>query len=133
MNMRIFLLPTQYDIIDFRQGKRPENILVRDFPTRPEVLAYEEGIAAIGDEYDRIDELRTSGAVVCYTRRSEDPEIDSPVHGVAVTFNTPAEALAYCKGLEDAEGFAAPLVVDDSYEGFEQLIVWSGAEAPGSP
>ena len=132
MSIRIFLLPTQYEIIDFRQGKRPENILVRVFQTRPEVLAYEEGIAAIGDEYDRIDELGTNGAVVCYKRRSEDPEIDGPVHGVAVTFNTPAEALAYCKGLEDAEGFAAPLIVDDSYEGFEQLIAWSDGELPGA-
>lgn len=132
MSIRIFVLPTQYDIIDFRQGRRPENILMRDFPTRPELLAYEEGIAAIGDEYDRIDELGTNGAVVCYKRRSEDPEIDSPVHGVAVTFTTPAEALAYCKGLEDAEGFAAPLIVDDSYEGYEQLLVWSDGELPGA-
>lgn len=132
MSIRIFVLPTQYDIIDFRQGNRPENILVRAFQTRPEVLAYEDGIAAIGDEYDRIDELRTNGCVVSYRRRSEDPEIDGTAHAVEASFKTPAEALAYCKGLEDAEGFAAPLIVDDSYEGFEQLIVWSDGALPGA-
>ena len=130
MSIRVFVLPTQYDIIDFRQGNRPENILARIFETGPELQAYEDGIAAISDEYDRIEDLKASGGLVSYRRRSEDPEIEDTPHAVDAEFKTPAEALAYCKGLEDAEGFAAPLVVDDSYEGFEQLIAWSGAEAP---
>ncbi|MFZ2269433.1 MAG: hypothetical protein WAV95_17810 [Azonexus sp.] len=132
MSIRLCVLPTQYDIIDFRQGNRPENILVRSFQTRPEVLAYEDGIAAIGDEYDRIDELGTNGGVVSYRRRSEDPEIEGTAQAVEASFKTPAEAQAYCKGLADAEGFAAPLIIDDTDEDFEQLIAWSAAE-PASP
>lgn len=129
MSIRVFVLPTQYDIIDFRQGNRPENILARVFETGPELLAYEDGIAAISDEYDRIEGLKVTGSLVGYRRRSEDPEIEDTPHAMEAEFKTPAEALAYCKGLEDAEGFAAPLVVDDSYDGFEQLIAWSGAES----
>ncbi|MGE5469773.1 MAG: hypothetical protein ACM3X0_03130 [Bacteroidota bacterium] len=127
MTIRIFVLPTQYDIIDFRQGRRPENILVRDFAGAIELQAYENGIDAILDQYDRIEDLAVSGLKVVYTRRSEDPEAEAVAHAVEIEFATPAELAAYCKGLEDAEGYAAPLLVDDADDRCDQLLAWSAA------
>lgn len=128
MTARIFLLPTQYDIIDFRLGNRPENIIVRDFATAAEVQAYRDGIDAIGDEGDRIEDLRVAGSKIAYTRRPDDPEAEA--EKTEVEFGTPAEAEAYRRGLEDAEGCLAPLLVDDTDDRFEQLLEWT---APGKP
>lgn len=124
MTIRIFILPTQYDIIDFRFGRRPENILVRDFATASELQAYEAGVDAIDDEYIRIRELRMIGPKVTYTRHSEDPEIEAVVTTVEREFKTPAEATTYCQGLNDTEGLAAPLMIDDTDERFTQLEAW---------
>lgn len=126
MSHRLLVLPTQYDIIDFRRGNRPENILVRHFETPAEVAAYEDGIYDISDEYDRIDNLVVDGNRVTYQRRTEDPEIETVVNALAHEFPTPAAALAYSRGLADAEGYAAPLLVDDSDDRFEQLLAWAG-------
>lgn len=128
MTARIFILPTQYDIIDFRLGNRPENILVRDFESAAEVRAYEDGINAIADEYDRIENLQATGAKVTYTHRSEDPDADARAYPAEAEFETPAEAEAYCRGLRDAEGRAAPLLIDDTDDRFEQLAAWTGAD-----
>lgn len=125
MTIRIFVLPTQYDIIDFRLGHRPANMLVRDFENEAEAQAYRDGVDAIGDEYDRIESLEVAGSKVFHTRRSDDPDADSVTHDAEVEFSTVAEAEAYCKGLGDAEGFAAPLLIDDADDRFEQLQAWS--------
>lgn len=127
MPIRIFVLQTQYDIIDFRLGHRPANFLVRDFKTGAELEAYRNGIESISDQYDRIESLKVVGSNVAYTRRSGDPEIDAVVNAVEVDFETATEAEAYCKGIGDAEGFAAPLVIDDTDDRFEQLLAWAAA------
>ncbi|HZX33063.1 MAG TPA: hypothetical protein VFF03_17060 [Rhodocyclaceae bacterium] len=125
MAIRFFVLQTQYDIIDFRLGNRPATILVRDFATEAESRAYEDGIDAISDEYDRIDGLKVEGAKVSYARRRDDPEADIGfTEGFTVEFGTPAEAEAFCLGLGDSEGFAAPLLIDDSDDRFDQLQLW---------
>lgn len=132
MAIRFFILQTQYDIIDFRLGNRPATILVRDFATEAESRAYEDGIDAIGDEYDRIDGLSVDGGKVCYTRRRDDPEADFGLtEAFVVEFGTPAEADAFCKGLGDSEGFAAPLLIDDSDDRFDQLQLWGCSPSSG--
>ena len=125
MSIRIFVLPTQYDIIDFRQGRRPENIIVRDFDSAAEVQAYEDGINAIDDQYDRIQDLKVIGSKVIHSHRSEDPDADSVTRKAEKEFATAAEAAAYSKGLDDAEGCAAPLLIDADDDRFEQLQAWS--------
>lgn len=131
MSRRLFVLPTQYDIIDFRQGRRPENILVRDFAGQPEALAYEDGIDAISDQYDRIRDLAVDGGKVVYNRCSEDPESETVVRQETAAFATAGEAAAYCQGMADAEGLAAPLLIDDSDERFGQLQAWVAAGEAG--
>lgn len=125
MATRIFVLQTQYDIIDFRLGHRPANFLVRDFTTKAELEAYCDGIESLGDEYDRIEDIKVLGSKVIYTHRSEDPDADVVVNTAEAAFETPSEAEAYCQGIQDAEGFAAPLVIDDTDDRFEQLLAWS--------
>lgn len=125
MIARIFILPTQYDIIDFRLGNRPENILVRDFKTGAELQAYRDGIDAIGDADDSIENLDVTGSKVTYTRRPEDP--DAVADLAEVEFETAAEAQAFRKGINDAEGCVAPLIIDDTDDRFEQLLAWSTA------
>lgn len=133
MAIRIFVLPTQYDIIDFRLGNRPENIMVRDFDTQAEFRAYENGIEAVSDEYERIEGLHVAGTKVSYVRRTDDPEADAGMaKTVELQFRTPAEAEAYRKGVEDSEGFAAPLLVDDTDDRFDQLLAWGFVTAPAS-
>lgn len=127
MTARIALLRTQADIIDFRLGHRPADILVRDFATAAELAAYEDGVDAVADQYDRIEGLTVSGTTVTYTRRSDDPEAETVTAAAEVKFGTAAEAQAYCRGLEDAEGYAAPLLIDDTDERFEQLLAWAAA------
>lgn len=126
MSIRVCILPTQYDIIDFRQGRRPENILVREFASAAEVQAYEDGIDAIDDQYDRLEEIRVVGSKVIHSHRSEDPEIEGLLRVAEQAFATPAEAAAFCLGIADADGYAAPLLVDDTDERFAQLLAWSG-------
>ncbi|MGE5621446.1 MAG: hypothetical protein ACM3VY_00315 [Candidatus Bathyarchaeota archaeon] len=128
MTARVVLLRTQSDIIDFRLGHRPADILVRDFATTAEQGAYEDGIDAVADQYDRVEGLTVAGATVTYTRRSEDPEAETVTTAVQVKFGTAAEAEAYRQGLQDAEGYAAPLLIDDTDDRFEQLLAWSGAD-----
>lgn len=127
MSIRICVLPTQYDIIDFRQGRRPEHILVREFATPAEAQAYEDGIDAIGDQYDRIEEIRVVGNTVIYTLRSEDPEIDGQSRSAEHECASPAATVAFCLGIADAEGYAAPLLVDETDERSPQLFAWSAA------
>lgn len=127
MSIRICVLPTQYDIIDFRQGRRPENIFVREFASAAEAQAYEDGIDAIDDQYDRVEELRVVDAKVIYSLRSADPEIDGQSRGAEKAFVTPAEAAAFSRGLADAEGYAAPLLVDDTDDRLGQLLAWSAS------
>ncbi|MBS1189074.1 MAG: hypothetical protein H6R10_866 [Rhodocyclaceae bacterium] len=127
MTVRIFLLPTQGDIIDFRLGHRPANLLVRDFETEAELEAYRDGIDSVRDAYDRIENLKVVGNTVAYTRRCEDPDADAVATDTEVAFGTPAEAEAYRRGIADAEGLAAPLVVDDSDDRFEELLAWTAA------
>lgn len=132
MTARIFVLPTQYDIIDFRLGNRPANILARDFGSAAEVLAYEEGIGSVGDETDRIENLQVTGTRVSYTRRPDDPENPgAKSETVEVEFGTAAEAQAYRRGIEDTEGCAAPLLIDDTDDRFEQLQEWCAAAKEG--
>lgn len=131
MSARLFVLPTQNDIIDFRLGFRPANILVRDFASEAEMQAYQEGIAACGDEYERIDNLQVVGATLTYTRRSDDPEIEAVAGAAAVEFATPAEAEAFRQGLSDAEGLAAPLLIDATDDRFELLLEWTAESAVG--
>lgn len=125
MTVRLFILPTQYDIIDFRLGNRPENIIVRDFAGEAEVEAYRDGIEAVGDEYGRIEGLAPAENVVSYTLCSEDPESEAHAKAVAREFATPAEAAAFCRGIADAEGLMAPLLVDDTDDRFELLLEWT--------
>lgn len=129
MTARIFVLPTQNDIIDFRLGNRPANILVREFETEAELRAYEDGIESSGDEYDRIENLKIVGSKVTYTRSSDDPEVEPIADTGEVNFDTPAEAEAFYKGLEDSEGLAAPLLIDETDDRFEQLLAWSPASS----
>lgn len=126
MTARIFVLPTQYDVIDFRLGNRPANILVRDFETAAELEAYRDGIDAIGDEDDRIENLALSGSKVSYTRRPEDP--DAAAEEVGVEFGTPGEAEAFRRGIGDAEGCVAPLIIDETDDRFEQLQDWTAPQ-----
>lgn len=126
MTIRIFILPTQGDIIDFRLGNRPENILVRDFETRAELQAYQDGLDAISDAYDQIEGLQLAGSKLTYTCRSDDPDADAIANAREMEFATPAEAEACRQGIQDAEGFAAPLLIDDTDDRFEQLLAWSG-------
>lgn len=125
MTIRIFVLPTQYDIIDFRLGRRPANLSVRDFNLEAEARAYRQGIDAAGDEYDRIENLEVVGSTVIYTRSSNDPDADLVAKKVERSFSTRAEVDAYCKGIDDAEGLAAPLLIDETDDRFEQLQAWS--------
>lgn len=127
MTIRIFVLPTQYDIIDFRLGQRPANLLVRDFESMAEARAYQDGVDATGDEYDRIENLEVLGSTVIFTRCTNDPDTDPVANKAEAKFSTPAEAAAYCRGIEDGEGFAAPLLIDDTDDRFEQLQAWSAA------
>jgi hypothetical protein len=130
MTVRIFLLPTQYDIIDFRQGNRPENLLVRDFASPAELEAYRDGIDAIVDEGDQVENLVVTGAKVSYTRRLDDP--DAVPEAVEKEFPSAAEAEAYGKGVGDAEGCVAPLLVDDTDDRFEELLEWVVPDEVGS-
>lgn len=129
MTASVALLRTQSDIIDFRLGHRPADILVRNFATDAELGAYEDGIDAVADQYDRIEGLTVAGTTVSYTRRSDDPEAETFTAAVEVTLGTAAEAEAYRLGLQDAEGYAAPLLIDDTDDRFEQLLAWSAATA----
>ncbi len=131
MNLRVFVLPTQYDIIDFRFGRRPENILVRDFADAKALAAYQEGLDAIGDPYERVEALSREGQTVHYTLRKEDPESETVVRTAEASFASPGEADAYCQGLSDAEGYAAPLLVDDTDERHAQLAAWAGNTIAG--
>ncbi len=128
MTILVCVLRSQYDIIDFRAGRRPENILLRDFASAAELSAYEDGIYAINDAYDRIENLEIRDGKVSYTRHSEDPELDPTQTREEAEFATMAEAKAYGLGLGDAEGFAAPLLIDDTDERFEQLVAWSKSD-----
>ena len=127
MTVRIFVLPTQGDILDFRLGNRPATILVRDFGSVAELRAYEDGIDAVADQYDRIEQLAVAGATVTYGCRPDDPEAESGLEAVAVevALDSPAEAEAYARGVADAEGLAAPLLIDDTDDRFDQLLAWT--------
>lgn len=115
---KIFVLPTQEDVATFQSGKKPENVLVREFNTEAELGAYKQGVDVIEDEFDELDGLNVVGAKVCFTRptdENEDADIEEMI------FSTCAEAEACRQGIDDSEGFKSPMVIEESDDEFSVL------------
>ncbi|WP_199028437.1 hypothetical protein [Ralstonia sp. ASV6] len=104
----VFILPTQEDISQARNGVRPDNMLERKFATQNELRAYQEGIGAVEDEFDEIDGLNVVGSKVTFTRETD---ITADADIVEFVFSSPAEAEACRQGIDDALGLKGPLIV----------------------
>lgn len=132
--MKVFLLPTQEDVAAFWSERLPGNVLVRDFADEAELEAYRAGMDVIEDELDEISGLVAIDCKVTFSRISclnPDEEEENEV-----TLDTPGEAAAYRLGVEDAEGWRAPLVLtpdDPGYEILQRLISGDVALAPKAP
>jgi hypothetical protein len=109
-DFRVVLLPAQEDQVAFQQGRMPGNHFEHSFETEGELKAYLEGVEAIEDEQDIISGIEVVGSKVTIQREGED---DEDVDVDEVTFETPAEAVAFQLGVEDAEGFRAPQAITE--------------------
>lgn len=116
--LTIFVLPTQEDVAKFLSGGDPLNCLVREFSTDAELAAYKDGLDAIEDEFDEIDGLNVVGCAVTFTRPTDEEE-DADI--TKIVFATETEALACRAGIDDAEGFHSPYVVEEGDDGYERL------------
>lgn len=110
----VYVLPAQEDITAFEFGTSPNNILVREFGNAAELTAYKDGLDAITDALDVIDELSVAGCRVSY-------HINDDADLTEVAFSTPEEAEAFRQGLDDAEGFTAPRVIAPEDDGYARL------------
>jgi hypothetical protein len=108
----VFVLPTQEDVASMNAGKRPGNVLWREFDTAAELKAYADGIDAIEDEFDTPDEISVKGRSVVLVR-------DGAV--MTVQLDDAASAVAFRQGAEDSEGFRSPRVVGRDDDWFAKL------------
>lgn len=114
----VFVLPAQEDIAAFQAGKKPNNLLVRQFANEAELSAYKQGLESIEDECDEIDGLSVVGCTVSFTRETDEND-DADI--TEFVFATTAEAIACREGVSDAEGMHAPLVVEPDDTGYARL------------
>ncbi|HBO6962534.1 TPA: hypothetical protein L4936_001140 [Pseudomonas aeruginosa] len=118
--IQVLVLPAQEDIATFQQGRKPLNILLREFENSLEVDAYRDGHDAIEDLHIAVEELVVVGSKVTYNLvDSESDGDESTPH--EVTYSTPAQAEAFRLGIEDAEGFVSCLVLTEDDDGFYRL------------
>lgn len=112
MTIRVLVLLTVADQASFMAGRKPNNIIEHAFESLAQVNAYRDGIDAIADESDEVGEILVVESSVLY-------EIDGQRE--EVTFSTTDQASAFQQGLEDAEGFASPLIVTEDDDNFDKL------------
>jgi hypothetical protein len=100
---KLYVIPTGEDQAAFESGKKPDNVLKREFSTPEERDEYTNGIQAVYDltEYSIEDETPTSLTIVFDDSDEQTYDFDSE-----------DEKDAYKKGLEDGDGFKSPLVID---------------------
>jgi hypothetical protein len=113
---QVLVLLTQEDIAIFRAGKKPLNILDSSFATQAELEAYVSAFDVYDDAEVGVDKVVVVGSKVTFDV-IEGGFTDH--HGQE--FDTPAEAQAFRQGLEDAEGYEAPMVLTQDQDAFEQL------------
>jgi hypothetical protein len=118
--IQVLVLPAQEDIATFKQGRKPLNILLREFDSSLEVDAYHDGHDAIEDLHIAVEELIVVGSKVTYNLVDSEADGDeSTPH--EVSYATPAQAEAFRLGLEDAEGFVSCLVLTEDDDEFYRL------------
>lgn len=120
-------MPAQEDIAAFQNGRKPTNLLVRQFANEAELSAYKEGLGCIEDEFDEVDGLNVVGCKVTFTRATDEKDAADVTE---LVFATTGEAQACYEGVGDAEGMHAPFVVGPDEEGYELLAAFeAGKEA----
>jgi hypothetical protein len=111
---QLYVIPTGEDQAAFESGKKPENVLNREFATSEECGEYKNGLEAVFDlaEYSIEDETPTSLTILF--DESDEQTYD---------FDSEEEKDAYKRGLEDGDGFKSPLIIDkdDDPEKFASL------------
>jgi hypothetical protein len=118
----VFVLPTREDVAIFETGGKPGNVLWREFDTHQELACYICGIEHIEDEFDEIDHLERKGKTVIVGRSEGRDRHD---------FETEADAEAFMQGVNDADGFHAPKLIDREDEGFARLADLGHAPSAG--
>lgn len=117
---KLYVIPTREDQLAFDKGKKPGNVLTREFATDEECGEYKNGLEAVYDlaEYSIEDESPTS-----LTISFDDDEARE------YNFDSEAEKDAYKTGLEDGEGFETPLLLNsnDDPEEYARLDVMMSA------
>jgi hypothetical protein len=117
----VFLLPTQEDIAEMEAGRYPANVLLREFDTAQELVAYAEGVGAIEDENDELEEMERQGKAVLIGRNGSVERYD---------FGTEAQAEAFRRGVDDAEGFRSPLLIGRDDPRFVELFRFDSISLP---
>lgn len=110
--MKAILLPTMSDVCALESGARPHNMLEREFESKAELDAYRDGLDAIEDEESDVERLAVHDRTVKLCIDGE--------HSTR-TFDSPAAARAYAQGVEDAEGFRAPLLITEDDPRFQNV------------
>lgn len=127
--IKVLILPTQEDIVNFENGKKPGNVLEREFYSEVELAAYKNGIDVIEDEFDEIDGLNVVGSIVSFTRPTDESN-DADIQ--EIVFGTHAEAEAYRQGIDDSEGFRSPMLIEQSDENFDLLTALIAKSEPSN-
>ena len=113
---QLYVIPTGEDQLAFDAGKKPRNVIKREFATAEERDEYKNGIEDVNDlaEHSIEDETPTSLTIV-FDGSDED----------TYDFDSEAEKEAYKQGLDDGDGFKSPLVLDgdEDPEEFARLDV----------
>lgn len=129
-NHQVFVLPAQEDIAKFSQGLKPENIIDRPFNTHAELLAYSEAPDVYEGFEDALHGVIIDGPHVTYSISRDGEEAVPQTR----SFDSKPEAKAFALGIEDLEGFKAPMLftADDGadFERLKSYLIADKSEVP---
>jgi hypothetical protein len=111
---QVYVIPTGEDQAAFESGRKPQNVLTREFATSEERGEYRNGVGAVYDLAEYSIEGETTTSLTILFDESDEQTYD---------FNSEQEKEAYKRGLEDGDGFKSPLLIDkdDDPEEFASL------------